>query len=118
VIQTSGERVWFTHRAPRLAVKLEIKPGQIQRPPCLSPVEILRLPEILQVLVVGPDLDRMLRAFEEVPPFLEGSDDREHLLVVDLVVVLDQTQTLGVECDWMPLAVIALLRQDSAGSVV
>jgi hypothetical protein len=94
MIQTPGERVWFTHRAPRLVVKLEIKPGQIQGPPRLLPVEILRLPEILQVLVVSPDLDQMLRTFEEVPPLLKGSDDREHLVVVDLIVAWTRLKLL------------------------
>jgi hypothetical protein len=66
VIQTLGECIWFTHRVPRLVMKLEIEPGQIQRPLPLSQVEILRLPEVLQVLVVGPNLNWMLHTFEEV----------------------------------------------------
>jgi hypothetical protein len=41
MIRTLGGHVWFTHRAPRLVVKLEIEPGQIQGPLCLSSVEIL-----------------------------------------------------------------------------
>jgi hypothetical protein len=40
--------------------------------------------------MVGPDLDRMLRTFEEVSPLLEGSDDCQHLLIVDLVIALDR----------------------------
>jgi hypothetical protein len=48
----------------------EVKPGQVQGPSGLPPVQLLRLLEVLQVLVGRPDLDWVLRAFEEVSPLL------------------------------------------------
>jgi hypothetical protein len=68
--------------------------------------------------MVGPDLNQMLRTFEEVSPLLEGSDDCQHPLVVDLVIALDQTQALGVERDRVPLLVRAHLQENSAGGEV
>src|ERR1700712_5267451 len=105
MIRSPGERVRLTHQVSGLVVQHEVEPGQVQRPPHLPSVEVLRLPEVLQVLVVGPDLDPVLRALEEMSPFLERPDDREHLLVVDLVVTLDQAQALGEERDRVPLAI-------------
>jgi hypothetical protein len=91
MVWSPAERVRLTHRASGLVVKREVEPGQVERPLCLPPVKVLRLPEVLEVLMVSPDLDQMLRTFEEVSPLLEGSDDCQHLLVVDLVIVLDLT---------------------------
>ena len=70
--------------------------------------------EIFQILVVSPDLDGVLHAFEEVSPFFQGSDDHKHLLVVDLIVTLDLTQALGVKRHRVPFHVCALLGQDSS----
>ncbi len=39
--------------------------------------------------MVGPDLALVFRAFDEVSPFLQGSDNGKHLLVVDLVVLFN-----------------------------
>src|SRR3978361_421891 len=114
MIRSPGERVWPTHQASGLVVQREVEPGQVQRPPRLPSVEVLRLPEVLQVLVVGPDLDWVLRALEEMSPFLKRLDDREHLLVVDLVVTLDRAQALGEERGRVPLAIGALLGEDGA----
>jgi hypothetical protein len=66
----AGKRIQAAHEATRLVEQGEVKPGQVQGPPGLSPVQLLGLLEVLQVLVVRPDLDWVLRAFEEVPPFL------------------------------------------------
>jgi hypothetical protein len=48
----------------------EVETGQVQGPPGLLPSQLLQLLEVLQVLVVHPDLDQVLRAFEEVLPLL------------------------------------------------
>jgi len=47
----------------------------------------------------------MFHALNEVLPLLEGSDDCQHLLVVDLIVPLDRGQGLGEEGDQVPLFV-------------
>jgi len=49
--------------------------------------------------VVRPDLALMFCALNKVLPLLEGLDDRQHLLVVDLVVPFDGGQGLGEEGD-------------------
>jgi len=86
-------------------VECEVEAGEVERPSGLPPVQLLGCHEVLQVLVVHPDLTLMFRALDKVPPLLEGSDDRQHLLVVDLIVPLDGGQGLGEEHDWVPLFV-------------
>jgi hypothetical protein len=66
----SGTVVWVAHEATRLVEQGEVEPGQVQGPSGLPPVQLLGLLEVLQILVVRPDLNRVLRAFEEVPPLL------------------------------------------------
>ena len=73
-------------------VECEIEAGEAEGPSGLPPVQLLGHHEVLQVLVVRPDLTLMFCAFDKVPPLLEGSDDCQHLLVVDLVVPFDRGQ--------------------------
>jgi hypothetical protein len=68
--------------------------------------------------VVHPDLNRVLHAFEEVLPLLEGSDDHKHLLFMDHVVLLDIIQALGVEGNGAPLSIHALLQQNGPSCLV
>jgi len=53
--------------------------------------------------VVRPDLALMFRALDKVSPLLEGSDDCQHLLVMDVVVLFNGGQGRGEEGDWVPL---------------
>ena len=84
-------------------VECEVEAGEVERPSGLPPVQLLGRHEVLQVLVVRPDLTLMFHALNKVPPLLEGSDDCQHLLVVDLVVPFDGGQGLGEEGDQVPL---------------
>jgi len=84
-------------------MKCEVEAGEVERPLGLPPVQLLGHHEVLQVFVVCPDLTLMFRALDEVLPLLEGSDDCQHLLVVDLIVLLDRGQGLGEEGNQVPL---------------
>ena len=53
--------------------------------------------------MVRPDLARMFRAFDEMSPFLQGSDDGKHLLVMDLVVPFNWGECLREKGDQVPL---------------
>jgi len=67
--------------------------------------ENLRGREILQVFVVGHDINREGRALQVVMPVLEGLEDSEELLVVSIVVQLGCGQSAGVERDWSYLII-------------
>jgi len=86
-------------------IECEFGAGEVERPSGLPPVQLLGHHEVLQVLVVRPNLALMFRAFDKVPPLLDGSDDCQHLLVVDLIVLFDGGQGLGEEGDQVPLFV-------------
>ncbi|EJF55266.1 hypothetical protein DICSQDRAFT_74825, partial [Dichomitus squalens LYAD-421 SS1] len=74
-------------------------------------------PPVLEVLVVRLNLELGGETFEVVTPRLQGTDNREHLLVVDLVVPFSIVHGLGVVCDRVKLSIIALLGQDHTGGV-
>ena len=65
----------------------------------MATVELLRGTKVLEVFVVGPDLDGVPSPFEVMAPFLEPSNDRKHLRVVDFIVLLDRAKSLGQEGD-------------------
>jgi len=50
----------------RMVVEQEVEPSQMQRPMGLTTVKFLGCHEILEVLVVGPDLYQMDHSFQEV----------------------------------------------------
>jgi len=71
----------------------EVEVGEVERPSGLPLVQLLGHHEVLQILVIRTDLTLVFCAFDEVPPLLESSDDRQHLFVVDLVVLLNRRGT-------------------------
>jgi len=83
--------------------QLEVEASQVQRPTGLVTVEFLSCHEVLQVLVVHPDFHRMSSSFQKVPLFFQGTDDREHLFVMDLVVPFHWRQRFAVESYRVPL---------------
>jgi len=83
----------------------EVEMGEVERPPGLPPIQLFGCHEVLQVLVICPDLALVLRTFDEVLPLLESSDDCQHFLVIDLIILLDGGQGLGEEGNQVPLFV-------------
>ena len=74
--------------------KFEIKTQKVKRPPSLSPIEFLGRSEVLQVLVVSPHFNMMFHTFKEVSPLFKGTNDSQHLFVMDLVISLHCTEAL------------------------
>ena len=100
-------------------VWMEVESGQEEGPSSLFPIKLLGSNEILQVLVVGPNLELMFGSFQEVPPFFHRSDNCQHFLVVDLIVSFDRGQGFGQKCNWVPFVINrGLLREYCAGSKV
>jgi len=67
--------------------------------------ENLRGRKVLQVFVVGHNVDREGRALQVVTPGLEGFENSEKLLVVSIVVQLGGSQSARVECNWSYLVI-------------
>src|SRR3979490_1866526 len=95
MIGSTREGVWLAHAGPRLGLKRENEAGGGERPSSLPAIELLRDSKVFKVLVVCEDLNWMASSFKIVAPFLEPSDYRQHLNVVDLVVAFDRAERLG-----------------------
>src|ERR1700759_95726 len=94
-------------------LQCEIKTSEINRPASLSAIEITRRHEVLQVLVVSTNVDRVIRTFEEMTPFFKCANNSEHFLVVNLVIPFYRAQSTRVKSNWMPLIIFrGLLRQN------
>ncbi|KAG5349616.1 hypothetical protein C0989_002741 [Termitomyces sp. Mn162] len=90
----------------------EVEVGKVEGPLGLLAVKLLGCPEVFKILVIRPDLELVPHAFEKVLPLLKQLDDGQHLLVMDLVVLLHHIQAFGVEDHWMPLPVLQRLLQE------
>jgi len=56
MIGSSRQYIWFAHGTSGMVVEQEVKPSQMQRLMGLTTVKFLGHHEILEVLVVSPDL--------------------------------------------------------------
>ena len=71
-------------------MECEVEAGEVERPLGLPLIQLLGCHEILQVLVIYPDFTLVFHTFNEVLPLLESSDDHQHFLVVNLIVLLNR----------------------------
>src|SRR6202795_2833443 len=107
VVRAVGEGVRLAHAPSWLVVEGEVEAGQVEGPSGLAAVQFLGGPEVLEVLMVRPDLQRLARAFQVVSPLFQRLDDRQHFHVMDLVVAFDQGQAFGLESNRMVLSVLS-----------
>jgi hypothetical protein len=56
----------------------------------------------LKVLVISPDLKRIVKSSQELTPILESFCDCEHLTLSDLVIALGFFKERGLESNQMP----------------
>ncbi len=61
-------------------------------PSSLSSVYLLGLSEVLEILVICPDLEVLVCAHEVVPPLFEREHDREEFLVINLIVTFSNRE--------------------------
>src|SRR6202795_1333842 len=106
VVRAVGEGVRLAHAPSWLVVEGEVKAGQVEGPSGLAAVELLGSPEVLEVLMVRPDLKGLARAFQVVSPLFQRSDDCQHFHITDLIVAFDRGQAFGLESNRMVLSVL------------
>jgi hypothetical protein len=65
----------------------------------------------LKVMVIGPDLERIVKSGKELTPILKSLGDCKHLTILDLIVAFSFFEGCRSEGNWMPegVKVIALL---------
>jgi hypothetical protein len=74
--------------------------------------------EILQVLVVSDDQDSVCCTFEVCAPSTDSVENREKLLVVDVVVQLGMVHGSQVKGDRVNLVVLVNLGEDCSDHVI
>jgi len=63
MVGSPSQYIWFAHGISGTVVKQEVEPSQMQGPMGLTTVKFLGYHEILEVLVVSPDLYWIGRSF-------------------------------------------------------
>lgn len=86
VSRPSGEGICFSILFPWSEGDGEVEARKGFPPSGLVSIQLLRCPEVIQVLEVGENFDGVKGAFQFRSQFLEHSYDGEELFVVDLVV--------------------------------
>ncbi len=77
VIVTLGEEVSLLVESTGFVSEYEVVFSQFGHPACLSSVQLLRLLEVLEVLVICPDFHIFGGSHEVVAPFRQGEHDGE-----------------------------------------
>ncbi len=67
-------------------MKGEVVFCQLGDPSSLSSIHLLGFSEILEVLVIRPDLEILVCAHKVVSPLFESKHDHQEFLIIDLVV--------------------------------
>ena len=106
VVHVAGQGVGLAHRVAWVVVEHEVGSGKVQRPLSLLLVQLLGCTEVLEVLVVHPNLKLVWGTFKVVLPLLQCMDDCQHLLVMDFIVPLNRAEAFGEESNWVPFSTI------------
>ena len=83
----------------------------------LSTVQLLGLPEVLDVFVIGSNFKLMLCPHQVLPPVTQGFHDCQEFPIIDLIVALHLRQGPGLIDHWVPLVVIEMAQYGPIGIV-
>ena len=112
-IPSSSQWVGFCAKPTRSEPNSQIELSKVFGPSRLSVSKEFRSREILQVLVVGNNVDQGTRAFKIVMPSSEGLKDGQQFFVVHIIIQLGTCEHSGMECNRMKLAVLGIRGEDS-----
>lgn len=85
--QLAREGIRFDVVRPRTIRQSEVDANEEGGPLDLAGVESFSGSDIFQVLLVGPDQERLLSALKPVAPFLKGQLDRQKLPIAYITVL-------------------------------
>jgi hypothetical protein len=115
-VLSSGKEISDSVRVTRNVGQLIIEILEVLDPAGLVASDLLRLAEVLEILVVGSNLDRLCSAEEEGSTTFESKENRCEFLVVGVVVLFGWEETSGVEGDRVN-SIVKLLRDDGSEGV-
>src|ERR1700676_494853 len=104
----SRQEIRFCVRRAWFVKEFEMILLEFCEPASLAAVNLLRLAEILEVLVICPYFKRFCCANKVVSPFFESEHYGKHFLVVYLIIALGLGEGFREICDWMPFVVLQL----------
>ena len=117
-VPASSESIRFCTESTRAKADNHIKLGEELQPLGLLAGWEFSCCEVLEVLVVGNNVDQRCRAFQVVPPSLEGLMNGEQFLVVGVVVELWSRQSPRVVHDRANLLIWTTDGEDASNSIV
>ncbi|KIJ04694.1 hypothetical protein PAXINDRAFT_94424, partial [Paxillus involutus ATCC 200175] len=82
--------------------------GEFRNPTSLTTVKFLWLTEIVEVLMIGPDLEGVRSTHQKVTPFREGGHDGEKFTIVNLIIAFRGVKGFREECKRTPYIVLVL----------
>src|SRR6266481_909688 len=77
----------------------EVETGKVFRPTCLTACKDLCSGKVLEVPVIGDNVDWDSRALKVMSPTFEGFKDCEELFVVNVIVAFRFVKCSGMECN-------------------
>jgi hypothetical protein len=115
-VLSSRKEIGNSIRVTRDVGQFIVKILKVLDPAGLSTSNLLRLAEILEIFVVGSNLDWLCSTKEEGSTTLESEQDSCEFLVMGVVVLFGGEETSGVEGNWVN-SIIKLLRDDGSEGV-
>ena len=100
-VPLSSQCVRFCAEPTGSELNSQIELSEVFGPSRLSASEEFRGREILQILVIGNNVDRGTGAFEIVTPSSEGLEDGQQFFVVHIIIKFGARESSGMECDRM-----------------
>ena len=117
-VRIAGEGIRSCEEAAQDMDDFKVEVSKVEKPPCLTVVEVLWLMEVCQILVVCKDLDGERGTMEIVSPGFQSVDDCKELSVIDVVVLFCRDKQLGEVGTGMPIAIGVCLEEDGTRGVL
>jgi hypothetical protein len=102
-VPASSKGIWFSSKFSGTKTYEEVELVEELRPTSLTAREEFCGSEVLKVLMVRDDVNRLGRALKVVSPGPESFIDREKFLIMGIVIEFRSGQCPGVECNRMKL---------------
>jgi hypothetical protein len=96
-VPVSSQGIRLGSEFSRPEVDLHIECIEVLGPLDLAPRQLLHGGEILQILMIGENINRRSGTFEVVPPDAEGLIDSQEFLIVRIVIPFSRRQGARVE---------------------
>jgi len=113
-----SESIQFGAETTRVEPDDKVELGEVLRPLHFLLDQYLGSREILKVLMIHDNIDRIGRTFQIVLPNLEGFKDGKQFLVIYVVIQLHHSERPRVKGNWMNFIIFVNNGEDCSESIV